>query len=196
MLNRFFYVFNETSTTLVNPSPATSIIFDDEENKQQDIPFGLTELGIIHWNRDKKRIPDWKKFPKQKNKCQGLKNLVKMLNSEVGFIPPNTLTNTCNDCGCIFQWFNNCGITLRKRKFYYNVRCNGVCLKENISIPVKVLVNSNGRCHNPRCSGVNPTFFWEKNQKLYCSVECCDGYQEWHNEVSIIYPISPNHKIQ
>jgi hypothetical protein len=87
-----------------------------------------------------------------------------------------------------FQWFNNCGITLRKRKFYYNVRCNGVCLKENISIPVKVLVNSNGRCHNPRCSGVNPTFFWEKNQKLYCSVECCDGYQEWQNEVSNILP--------
>ena len=52
-------IFNESSTTLVNPSPVTSINFDDEENTQQDNPSGLTELGIIHWTRDKHLIPDW-----------------------------------------------------------------------------------------------------------------------------------------
>jgi hypothetical protein len=184
-------VFNETSTTLVNPSPATSIIFDDEENKQQDIPFGLTELGIIHWTRDKHLIPDWSNFPKL-----GLKNLVKMLNSPTGFCPPKEkecFKSIKDGDSHLMDWKSAAGIRLYKGKWYYNPQCNGVCLKNHVSLPEKERVSTGSECHNPRCSGVSPTFFWEKNQKLYCSVECCDGYQEWHNEVSIIYPIYPTH---
>ena len=48
-------------------------------------PAGLTVLGVMHWNRDKDEIPDWRDFPKQEAKCQGLKNLIKMLNSAVGY---------------------------------------------------------------------------------------------------------------
>jgi hypothetical protein len=73
--------------------------------------------------------------------------------------------------------------------FYYHKNHNGSCQKEDISIPVAVKVLNGKRCHNPRCSGVNPTFTWDKNQKLYCSVECCDGYQEWQNEVTTISPL-------
>jgi hypothetical protein len=147
-------------------------------------PSDLTPLGITNWNRDKRLIPDWRDFPKQGKKCQGLKNLVKMLNSAVGYMPPNTTTNECNNCGVILHWINDCGITLQNGKFYYSVRCNGICLKDNVSIPVKVLVDSGERCHNPRCSNV-PTLSWLKNKRSYCSLDCIDGYQEWNDEASI-----------
>jgi hypothetical protein len=77
--------------------------------------------------------------------------------------------------------------------YTYRSVCNGNCLKEHHSIPVRNMVDSGDRCHNPRCSGVHPTFTWEKNEKLYCSVECCDGYQEWAKEwkakVSLLYSL-------
>ena len=47
------------------------------------VPSNLTLLGTTHWNRAKHL--DWRDFPKQNIKCQGLKNLVKVLNSYTGF---------------------------------------------------------------------------------------------------------------
>jgi hypothetical protein len=168
-----------------NVSNHTQPILGVEIPVEIPAPDGLTERGITNWNRDKRLIPDWRDFPKQNRKCQGLKNLVKMLNSAVGYKPPNTTTNECNNCGVILHWINDCGITLRNGKFYYSVRCNGICLKDNVSIPVKVLVDSGERCHNPRCSR-DATLSWLNNKRSYCSIECIDGYQEWYDEASIV----------
>ena len=145
-------------------------------------PNGLTEIGYTNWNRDKHLIPDWRDFPKQGKKCQGLKNLVKMLNSTVGYRPPLS-EKICKKCDRIM-------LLDRKRRNSSKSKCselhNGDCLKI-YSEKVKDLVGSIQRCHNPRCSNV-PMLSWLKNQKAYCSVECIEGYQEWNNEVNPFVP--------
>jgi hypothetical protein len=143
-------------------------------------PDGLTELGITHWNRDKHLIPDWRDFPKQNRKCQGLKNLVKMLNSDVGFQLPEDkkcFKSRIDGDSHWMDWRDLAGIRFQYGKWKYNAQCNGECLKNHVSIPVHILVDSGERCHNPRCSNV-PTLSWLKNHKSYCSLDCIDGYQE------------------
>jgi hypothetical protein len=147
-------------------------------------PTGLTELGITHWNRDKHLIPDWRDFPKQNRKCQGLKNLVKMLNSIVGFLPPEEkkcVKSRIDGDSHWMDWRDLAGIRFEYGKWKYNAQCNGKCLKNHVSVPVHILVDSGERCHNTRCSK-SPTLSWIKNQKAYCSMECIEGYQEWYQE--------------
>jgi hypothetical protein len=151
-------------------------------------PDGLTELGITHWNRDKHLIPDWRDFPKQNRKCQGLKNLVKMLNSDVGFQLPEDkkcFKSRIDGDSHWMDWRDLAGIRFQYGKWKYNAQCNGECLKNHVSIPVHILVDSGERCHNPRCSNV-PTLSWLNNKRSYCSIECIDGYQEWYDEASIV----------
>jgi hypothetical protein len=180
-----YYIFNNRDVsyrTLVNPSPTSSIIFT-EDDVPEDIPPRLNDLGMIHWNRDKHLIPDWKTFHKQ-----GLKNLVKMLNSNVGFQPPEGKKCVKLSIDGDYHWMNwkkEAGIRFQYGRWKYNAQCNGDCLKNHVSLPEKARVSSGLECHNPRCSGVRPTYLWEMNQKLYCAVECCDGYQEWHIAASI-----------
>ena len=180
---------DEYNKTLLNPSLTVSTDVIECPTTLVDqfaaipIPPGLTDLGIYHWTKDKDLIPDWRKFPKQRNKCQGLKNLVKMLNSPIGFRPPQS-EKQCKKCLQNMCWTENAGILLNRGASSWNWgnQHNGNCLKI-YSQEVKGKVEYGERCHNPRCSEVNPTFFWEKNLKLYCTVECCDGYQEWNQEV-------------
>jgi hypothetical protein len=151
-------------------------------------PSDLTPLGITNWNRDKRLIPDWRDFPKQGKKCQGLKNLVKMLNSDVGFQLPEDkkcFKSRIDGDSHWMDWRDLAGIRFQYGKWKYNAQCNGECLKNHVSIPVHILVDSGERCHNPRCSR-DATLSWLKNKKAYCSLECIDGYQEWYGEASIV----------
>jgi hypothetical protein len=188
-----YHIFNSRDvnyTTLVNPSPASST----KDNVQKEIPPDLTEIGIYHLNRDRILIPDWNNFPKQ-----GLKNLVKMLNSPTGFSPPEKkqcFKSVIDNNPHWMDWKDVAGIRYLNGKWYYNPHCNSVCVKNHASLPARNRVRSGLQCYNPRCTGV-PTYLWQKNQKLYCTVECCDGYQEWsdaaNKEVSFFYPLSPTH---
>ena len=66
-----YYILNNRDVsyrTLVNPSPAPSIIFTEDDQIQEEQPPGLSGSGIINWKRDKHMIPDWTKFPQQRNK--------------------------------------------------------------------------------------------------------------------------------
>ena len=199
-----YYIFNNrdvTYTTLVNPSPATSVILTGEDDEivryQEEHPPNLTELGMIHWNQDKDLIPDWRNFPKQKLKCQGLKNLVKMLNSPVGFSPPKS-EKECKICLQMMSWTDNAGILLNRGAptWSWGNQHNGDCLKV-YSEKIKGKVDSGEICNNPRCSGLNPSFLWEKNQKSYCTIDCIDGYREWNaaasKKVRFLYTIYPTH---
>ena len=85
------------------------------------------------------------------------------------------------------NWRTNGALTKQKSGNYtYRSVCNGVCLKVHHSVPVKMKVSIGERCHNPRCSGVDPTFIWDENQKLYCGKICIDGYQKWHDAQGIM----------
>jgi hypothetical protein len=122
----------------------------------------------------------------------GKKNAIKL--QESGQYPKGPKAKDCGNCGEAMDW-RTTGMMQRPRKnglYYYHKNHNRSCQKEDISIPVAVKVSNGKRCHNPRCSGVNPTFTWDKNQKLYCSESCCDGYQEWQNEVTPL-KLSPSH---
>jgi hypothetical protein len=127
----------------------------------------------------------------------GLRNVPKLKTS--GQFPKGPKTKNCGDCGESMDYRTTGQIQKSKNNgpYYYQKNHNGKCQKNNISIVVKEKVNSGKRCHNPRCSAVNPTYIWDVNQKLYCSVQCIDGYQDWHDaaakEVGVIYSISPTH---
>ena len=115
-----------------------------------------------------------------------------MLNSIVGYSPPQT-RKICKKCDQPMDWTENAGILLNGKASNWNwgSQHNGDCLKI-YSQKVKEKVVSGSRCHNPRCSGSDPTFLWEKNGKLYCSVECFDGYKEWNDEVSHLSHSQPH----
>jgi hypothetical protein len=157
---------------LINPSPTASIIWTNDENSilEQNTPVNgviLSELGL-------------------KNKA----NL-----ERTGQYPNDIYPKDCNRCEEKMDWRTTGTLRSQYRKgaiyrYTYHSFHNGDCLKESISIPVKTLVLNAERCHNPRCSHL-PTLSWLKNKKAYCSLECCDGYQDWHDEVGVIYTISP-----
>ena len=121
-----------------------------------------------------------------------------MLNSAVGYQPPKEKKCFKSRIDGDYHWMDwteVAGMRFYKGKWYYNGQCNGECLKSHVSLPEKERVGSGLECHNPRCSGSNPSFLWDLNQKLYCAQECIDGYQEWQIEVRFFYPLYPNHKI-
>ena len=116
----------------------------------------------------------------------GIKNQQKLTNPATGEVnePPLKL---CRKGRHWMNWRVNGAITKQKSGNYtYRSVCNGVCLKVHHSVPVKMKVSIGERCHNPRCSGVDPTFIWDENQKLYCGKICIDGYQKWHDAQGIM----------
>ena len=108
-----------------------------------------------------------------------------------GQFPDDPKPKNCADCGLPMDWRTTGQMTRAKKNgpFFYHKNHNESCQKDAVSIPIKEKVLAGKRCHNPRCSKV-PILSWLKNKKSYCSVECCEGYQEWHDEVSRIlhYP--------
>ena len=72
-----YHKFNHrdiSNTTLVNPPPAASIIdYEEITQFQQEQPPGLTKLGMIHWDRDKSLIPDWRNLPKTRKEMSRIK---------------------------------------------------------------------------------------------------------------------------
>jgi hypothetical protein len=151
--------------TLVNPSPTASVIFTgDDENAILELNAQVNGVALTKL---------------------GSRNAIRL--KESGQFPIGPKSKVCADCGEAMDWRTTGQITRAKKNgpFYYHKNHNGGCQKWNISIPVKEKVDSGERCHNPRCSSANPSFLWQKNEKLYCAIECFDAYQDWHQEVTI-----------
>ena len=115
----------------------------------------------------------------------GKKNAIKL--QESGQYPDGPKAKDCAECGEPMDWRTTGQLTRAKKggPIYYHKNHNGKCQKDNISIPVKILVESGEMCNNPGCSKV-PTLSWLKNKKAYCSVECIEAYRSRIVEVSLL----------
>jgi hypothetical protein len=162
-----YHIFNFRDVsfgTLVNSSTTASVIFTgDDENAILELNAQVNGVALTKL---------------------GSRNAIRL--KESGQFPIGPKSKDCADCGEAMDWRTTGQMTRAKKNgpYYYHKNHNESCQKENISIKVKEKVTSGNRCHNPRCSGSNPSFLWDRNQKLYCAIECIVGYQEWNQEVS------------